>query len=72
MGLAIIDFEPFLNGPISRQEAVAARLVESLSSCGFAKLINHGIPLEVIDKAHHWVSSRQFFRRNSFSFSTKS
>ncbi|PQE17172.1 hypothetical protein CJF32_00009031 [Rutstroemia sp. NJR-2017a WRK4] len=52
--LATVDFGTFLDGTLDQRNIVASKLVESLSSCGFVKLVNHGISLNMIEEAHRW------------------
>ncbi|KAE8139830.1 Clavaminate synthase-like protein [Aspergillus pseudotamarii] len=54
MTLATVAFDIFLRGSRSQRHAAAKSLVGSLRRTGFVKLINHGLPLETIEKAQEW------------------
>lgn len=55
MGLATVDFALFLHGTEEQKETAAALLVNSYRHCGFVRLVNHEIPLSMIEKAEEWV-----------------
>jgi isopenicillin N synthase-like dioxygenase len=55
MSLATVDFGAFLGGTEDQRRSAATTLVDSFRSTGFVKLINHGIPLEMIQEAEAWV-----------------
>ncbi|KAJ5260582.1 Clavaminate synthase-like protein [Penicillium angulare] len=59
MSVTTVDFAHFLSGTDSERQAAAISLVDSFKRTGFVKLINHGIPLEVIEKAEE--VNKKFF-----------
>lgn len=58
MSLERVNFGIFCDGTQEQKKAVADQLVDSLRATGFAKLVNTGIPLDVIRDSEVWVSSR--------------
>lgn len=58
--LETLDFGEFIHGSEAQRKALAKRLVNSLTQHGFTKLINHGVPDDVVDGIWHWVSSQRY------------
>lgn len=52
-----VDASLFITGTSAQQRAFAIELAESVRRCGFVKVINHGLPSELIDELFAWVSS---------------
>jgi isopenicillin N synthase-like dioxygenase len=54
-GIPIIDLEPARMGGPEEVAKVAHEVYQAFKHVGFAYIKNHGVPLEVIDKAFGWV-----------------
>lgn len=64
MKIPTLDASDFLAGSESQRNRFASDLVDSFVRTGFVKIVNHGIPEEMIDDLFKWVS---FF---AFAFRT--
>lgn len=53
--LPTLDFGKFLHGTQTERQELADQLVASFTQHGFVKLINHGVPDEVVDGIWKWV-----------------
>lgn len=53
---SIVDASRFILGTPTQQRDFAIELTESVRRCGFVKVINHGLPDELIDELFAWVS----------------
>lgn len=53
---SIVDASQFISGTPTQQRGFAIELAESVRRCGFVKVINHGLPDELIDELFAWVS----------------
>jgi isopenicillin N synthase-like dioxygenase len=58
MSLATVNFGLFSDGTQEQKKAAADQLVDSLRTTGFAKLVNTGIPSDVIRESEIWVCRR--------------
>ena len=58
MSLNPVNFGHFRDGTQEQKKAAADQLVDSLRATGFAKMVDTGIPLDVIRDSWVWVSSR--------------
>lgn len=58
MSLAAVNFGLFRDGTQEQKKAAADQLIDSLRVTGFAKLVNTGIPSDVIRDSEVWVSIR--------------
>ena len=56
LSIPIIDFGPLRNGHPEDAAAVGKAVYEAFRDVGFAYLINHGIPQQVVNEAFQWVS----------------
>lgn len=59
LSIPIIDFGPLRNGHPEDAAAVGKAVYEAFRDVGFAYLINHGIPQQVVNEAFQW--SAKFF-----------
>jgi len=57
MDLPTLDFSRFEDGSESERTELANVLVDSFEKHGFVKLVNHGVPDEVIYDLFAWVWS---------------
>jgi len=53
--LPTLDFAKFLLGDKEEKEKLAEELVASFAQHGFAKLVNHSIPDEIVDDIWEWA-----------------
>jgi len=53
--LPTLDFAKFLLGNEEEKQQLANELVASFTQHGFAKLVNHSIPDEIVDDNWEWV-----------------
>jgi isopenicillin N synthase-like dioxygenase len=58
MSIATLDFNHYQSGTAIEQANFRKDFVQALSSFGFVKLRNHGIPKDVIKGLFIWVSRR--------------
>ena len=56
MSIPIIDLTQFYSGTKSEQSNLATRVTQELQKNGAVRLINHGIPAEMINECYEWVS----------------
>ncbi|NEQ25441.1 MAG: isopenicillin N synthase family oxygenase, partial [Microcoleus sp. SIO2G3] len=57
--IPIIDFEPFIQGNITQQQAIAQQIYQACHEIGFMYLKNLGISVTLIDKI--FTQTKQFF-----------
>lgn len=57
-----IDFARFLDGSEDERRDTAYALVDSFRRTGFARLVNHGVPLDIIEKIEKQVSDAYKFQ----------
>lgn len=55
MAVPIIDFAPFYHGTKFEQAQLAARITQELQENGAVRLVNHKIPIEMINQCYAWV-----------------
>ena len=60
MSVPLIDFAPFYHGTKVEQAQLAARITHELQKNGAMRLVNHKIPVEMIDECYAWVSCTSF------------
>ena len=65
LSIPIIDFGPLRNGHPEDAAAVGKAVYEAFRDVGFAYLINHGIPQQVVNEAFQWVSVSSALSRRS-------
>ena len=55
MSIPIIDFAPIYHGTKLEQAQLAARITQELQKNGAVRLVNHKIPLEMINQCYALV-----------------
>lgn len=56
LSIPVIDFGPLRNGRSEDAASVGKAVYEAFRDVGFAYLINHGVPQEIVNEAFQWVS----------------
>ncbi len=56
MSVSIIDFTKLYHGTKLEKAQLATRTRQELQKNGSVRLINHGIPAEMINECYEWVS----------------
>lgn len=61
MAPACVDISHLTAGTAAERDAAAGLLLQSLTSCGYAKLINHGVSDGEVEELFKLVSSPQLY-----------
>jgi isopenicillin N synthase-like dioxygenase len=56
MEVPVLDFSSYVKGPASERERLCKGILENCATFGFMKLVNHGIPDEMVSEVFDWVS----------------
>lgn len=55
MEVKTLDFSLYSRGSDEERALFVSQLLDSVTTNGFAKLINHGVPDEFVKEAFNWV-----------------